>query len=77
MEGFRDVIDMWPTRTELAKDCQVSEQVVHKWHMRNSVDSKHWSDLLSSAKKRHLSSINAELLIEISAKNKHNNQHLS
>lgn len=54
MNGFRDVIDAWPSRGELATDLGVRYGNVKQMHRRESIPAGHWERLLAGAKRRRI-----------------------
>ena len=37
MDTFKDIIDAWPSRKELAKDCEVKVDIINKWYERDAI----------------------------------------
>jgi hypothetical protein len=51
----RDVIDLWPSTDELAKDLGLEKpDTARKWRSRNWIPPIHWPDLLDHAKRRRI-----------------------
>lgn len=49
---FRDVIEMWPSREELAEDVGISYQGVSKWVYRKEIPPSIWPELVAAAIRR-------------------------
>ncbi len=66
MRSYRDVIDQWPSVSELASDIGEKAFTVRKWRTRNSIPAEKWDALLKAAKKRGFS-MNADQLMKLAA----------
>lgn len=51
-QTFVDVIDLWPSRPELARDLGFTIGRVQKWADRNKIPPEHWNILIKAAGKR-------------------------
>lgn len=49
-----EIIDLWPSTSELAKDLGVNGWRVQKWRTRNKIPSSFWVELIAAGKKRGL-----------------------
>lgn len=65
---YKNVIELWPSVTALAKDLGEKPETVKKWKFRNSIPSYHWSRLISAAQGRGYS-LTFEQLSKIAKKN--------
>lgn len=65
MKKFKDVIDSWPSRREMAEDLIVRVKRINNWHERNSIPSTHWMQIVSSADKRGIQGVTLEVLADI------------
>jgi len=46
MNSFRDVIDLWPSMAEMARQAHVTHGTVKQWRRRNSIPSRYWLRLV-------------------------------
>lgn len=60
------VIDLWPTRKDLASDLDVSVDRVHKWAQTNAVPARFHFGLLNAAVQRGYP-VTADLLVRLHA----------
>jgi hypothetical protein len=65
IKSHADIIALWPSQTELARDCDAELSAVNKWKTRNRIPSDYWHDVTASAKKRGLESVTLELLAKL------------
>jgi len=54
MESFKEVIALWPSRSELAEDSHADLAAVHKWVERDSIPAEYWWIVSRAAKRRRL-----------------------
>lgn len=66
MHTYRDVIDSWPSISDLASDIGEKPVTVRKWRTRNSIPADKWEALLKAAKKRAIK-IDAAQLTKLAA----------
>lgn len=66
MESFVDVIDSWPSLSDLASDIGRKYDTVCKWRSRGKIPDDAWQDLLIAARRRRIR-LNASDLIALSA----------
>ncbi len=52
MKTPRDILDMWPSRAELARDLDEASVTVRQWGRNNSIPGKADVGLVSAAKRR-------------------------
>jgi hypothetical protein len=52
MGSFRAVIDLWPSKAQLARDIGCAESRVQKWSVRNSIPAEWWLRLINAAHRR-------------------------
>lgn len=58
-KSIPQMIDMWPTRRELAADVGANLDAVHKWAQKNSIPA-HWQASFVEAAKRRGFMISAD-----------------
>lgn len=71
---IRDLVNLWPKRSELAQDmCQflggikVTTGQVHKWTETGSIPPKYHQALLLSARGRGFEAVTADLIVALHA----------
>lgn len=62
--SIRSLIDCWPSRRELARDCAVAESRVHNWAKQGTIPARFWGRILRSAAARSIS-VDAALLVRL------------
>ena len=67
MKNFRDIIDLWPSRTDFANDIGVSVQSATNMRTRNSIPAKYWVMLCDRAKVRDLHGVTPALLAALAS----------
>ena len=50
---FRDIIDLWPRRRQLAARLNYPAKRIYKMHDRNFIDLCHWDDLIAAVHADH------------------------
>jgi len=68
MNTFREILGVWPSVAELARDCGVRWQTVHQWRKRNSIPPTHWAALCGAARRRGIEGVTLETLAQIAAR---------
>lgn len=53
MRNYVDVIGLWPSRLELAKDTGMTDEAVRKWEERKKIPSCNWLAVAEAAEKRN------------------------
>lgn len=66
IQNFGDVISLWPSPAELAKDVGENVEAVRKWRQRNNIPSAKWGRLLSAARVRQLP-LTSDLLVSLAS----------
>src|SRR5262249_36212046 len=61
----RDVLGLWPSHEDLARDIELPGATVRSWHRRDNVPLAHWRDLLASAKARGIRHLTTSRLTHI------------
>lgn len=61
---FRSIIELWPTRGELARELRASPSQVSKWWQRDFIPAEWWHSLLSTETARE-AGLNAESLARL------------
>ena len=70
MNGFKDIVDLWPSPQDLANDLGVTLYAVRKWgEPGRAIPADKWVDLIAAAKRRHYR-VTLDLLAEMSKKAK-------
>lgn len=64
MKTFNDVIELWPSVSDLASDLAVPYGVAKQWRRRNSIPADRWASLIDAARSRGFA-ITADALAEI------------
>lgn len=67
MTTFTDIINLWPTATELAADVSQTGLVVRAWRNRNSIPAEHWLRVVDAAARRGIEGVTLDLLARIAA----------
>lgn len=67
MNSHREIIELWSSRADLAREVGVDYQTARQWHLRNSIPSEYWCDLVRVAQERGLDQISVDLLATIKA----------
>lgn len=62
----RDLIDLWPSRRQLAADVGATEARVHKWAQTGSIPPKYHLSLVEAGRARGLP-VSADLVVRIHA----------
>jgi DNA-binding transcriptional regulator YiaG len=62
--SIRTLIELWPTRKELAADLGVTTDRVHKWAQGNTIPAKFHLSVIRSANRRNLP-VTADLLARL------------
>lgn len=67
MNSFRSIIELWPTRDELAGEIGATPSQVSKWWQRDSIPSEWWAALLSTSKAQ-VANVSADTLTALAAR---------
>lgn len=67
MRTAAEIIDLWPSRADLARDLDVSYQTVSKWRLRRSIPPAYWKRLLISASTHAIPNVTAMALVDAHA----------
>jgi hypothetical protein len=59
---FRQLLDLWPHRDQVAGDLNVTYSRVDSWHRRGRVPPEFWAGLIASAVKRDIPGIDLVML---------------
>ena len=49
MKTHRDVIDLWKTRSSMARDLDIKPERVRKWYQRGNIPSDFWVEVSEMA----------------------------
>ena len=66
MKSEREILELWPSRSDLAADVGEKLDTVRKWIERGSIPKEKMQAVLEAARKRKIP-LSAEILIELSA----------
>ena len=73
ISSIRDLVNLWPTRFELARDListcsslKVTEAQVHKWAKNGSIPPKYHHSILKAGRARGFN-FDADLIVELHA----------
>lgn len=47
--SFRDIIDLWPTRSDLAREIGEQYGTVHQWHLNDSIPGRAFAAIVRAA----------------------------
>lgn len=67
MTTFSDIIDLWPTVADFAKDLGLGYPTAAAMKRRSSIDSRYWSKVVAAAKVRGFTDVTPDRLMEIAA----------
>lgn len=65
--SFRAIVDLWPSREELASDVSTTVGRVSKWAQRDNIPAEWWSAVLGTERARS-AGITAEILTSLAAR---------
>lgn len=67
---FRDVIDAWPSRRDLAREAAVTLHLVNKWHEKDSIRGIYFAAIIRASEARHGPGerVTAEVLVRLAAR---------
>ena len=54
VQTHNDIINMWPSFSDFENDCGAQYMTVRQWISRNSIPSKYWTRVVTSAHSRDL-----------------------
>lgn len=60
--SFAELIGLWPSKSEFARDIHVNPTHVGTMLVRGSIPPKHWTRVVDAAKKRDLPEVTTDLL---------------
>jgi hypothetical protein len=67
MNSHKEIIELWPTRAEFAREVGVSYQTARQWYARDGIPARHWPEIVNAARKRNFSGVTLETLVAIEA----------
>jgi hypothetical protein len=47
--SFKEIIELWPTRAQLARAIDIKAEVVVKWHQRDFIPPEYWLRIVSAS----------------------------
>jgi hypothetical protein len=62
MRSHRDIIALWPSSADLARDINVPADNVRKWKAHNRIPGWHFADLVAAAERRGIDGVSADVL---------------
>lgn len=65
MNDVDTLIKRWPSMAELGRDLDLPYSTVAAWKQRGSIPVAYWRQLVSAARRRGLSDVTSDLLIEL------------
>jgi hypothetical protein len=65
MSDVDTLIKRWPSMAELGRDLDLPYSTVAAWKQRGSIPVTYWRQLVSAARRRGLSDVTSDLLIEL------------
>lgn len=60
--SFRDIIDLWPARSDFARDIGEQYGTVHQWHLNDSIPGRAFAAVVRAAEGRGLAQVTHEVL---------------
>lgn len=61
-QTFAEVIDLWPTAEDLARDINVKGGTVRAWKRRGIIPAEYWAAVVRAGAKRGIHGIGTDLL---------------
>lgn len=68
MESFTDVINLWPSIGEFARDTGVRQGLVSLWKYRDRIPGEYWKVVAEAGARRGFAGVSHEDLCRIGAK---------
>lgn len=68
MQNAVQIIDLWPSAKELARDLAVPYSTVAAWRSRAAIPAAYWRDLIHAAAARGVPGVTADRLVELHAR---------
>jgi len=62
MRTHRDIIALWPSSADLARDLDIPGDNVRKWKAHNRIPGWFFTDLIAAAERRGYAGVTAEAL---------------
>jgi len=67
MKDFREIIDAWPSPSELGNDLGLAASHIRTMRVRNKIPAEWWTTLIEAAARRGIKGITAEALAKLVA----------
>jgi hypothetical protein len=64
---FDELIDLWPSGAEFARDIDVKPSHVGVFKVRKNIPSEHWPAIIKAAEGRGIAGVTAETLLAVQA----------
>lgn len=64
MKSVDEIVDLWPSMADLARDLDVPYSTVAAWKQRGSIPVGYWRHLIDAAQRRRFASVTSMALIE-------------
>ncbi|MEA1674077.1 hypothetical protein [Nitrospirillum sp. BR 11163] len=65
--SFADIISMWPSMADLARDIRASHGAVRVMKVRGRIPDEYWQDLVAGASRRGIDGVTLERLAGLAA----------
>jgi len=62
MQGFADLMMLWPQLTFISEDLDVPYDTVIAWKRRNSIPFEYWQGMIDSARHRGIEGVTYEVM---------------
>lgn len=63
MKTVKDIIDLWPRQSLIARDLDVPASTVTNWKARGSIPPSYWAGLIASARRHGVAGVTADALV--------------
>jgi hypothetical protein len=68
MRSFIDIIKLWPSNTDFARDINVRPNHLQTMKVRDSIPAEYWPALVNAARRRRIGGVTLEQLGSLRAK---------
>lgn len=65
---FTDILKLWPSFADLARDLGLPYTTVASWAARNTIPVAYWQPLIKIANKRNITGLSVELFLKLKAR---------
>lgn len=63
MKAVKDIVDLWPRQSLIARDLDVPASTVTNWKARGSIPPSYWAGLIASARRHGVVGVTADALV--------------